>query len=194
MHPTTLHPGPEQHGAHGLGQPEVCVGDHESHSTQAAGLQAAQERGPERAVLAVTDIHAQHFAVPIAAHPNRDDHGLGDDLVIDACLAVGRVQEHIREARGLQRPAAERGHLIVQVGADPRHLALGDPRRDSEGLDQVVNLAGRHPVQVGLHDHREQGLIHPATPIQQGREERTGAQLRDPQPQITSGRGHGAGS
>ena len=27
MHPTTLHPGPEQHGAHGLGQPEVDDGD-----------------------------------------------------------------------------------------------------------------------------------------------------------------------
>jgi hypothetical protein len=38
------------------------------------------------------------------------------------------------------------------------------------------------------------GLVDPATPIQQGGEERAGAQLRDPQSQITSGRGHGAGS
>jgi len=56
-------------------------------------------------------------------------------------------------------------------------------------------LSGTHnPLQVGLHDHREQGLIHPPTPVEQGREERPGAQLRDPQPQITRGRGHGAGS
>jgi len=35
------------------------------------------------------------------------------------------------------------------------------------GLDQVVDLPRRHPVQVGLHDHREQRLVHPPASLQQ---------------------------
>jgi hypothetical protein len=56
-------------------------------------------------------------------------------------------------------------------------------------LNQIVDLARGHAMQIGLHDHREQSLIHPTAPIQQGGEERPGAQLRDPQPQITRRRG-----
>jgi hypothetical protein len=43
-------------------------------------------------------------------------------------------------------------------------------------------------VQVGLHDDREQGLVDPAAAFQQRGEERAGAQLGDPQLQVT-GRG-----
>jgi len=47
--------GADQHrGDRGL-QPGVGVADHQLDPAQAAGLQAAQERGPERPVLAVAD-------------------------------------------------------------------------------------------------------------------------------------------
>jgi hypothetical protein len=39
-------------------------------------------------------------------------------------------------------------------------------------------------VQVGLHHHREQRLIHPPAALQQRWEERPGAQLGDPQLQV----------
>jgi hypothetical protein len=39
-------------------------------------------------------------------------------------------------------------------------------------------------MQVGLHDHREQGLVDPAAPLQQAGKERPGPQLGDPQLQI----------
>ena len=42
------------------------VGDDQLHPGQAAGLERAQERGPERPVLAVADIETQHFASSIA--------------------------------------------------------------------------------------------------------------------------------
>ena len=55
----------------------------------------------------------------------------------------------------------------TELGADPAHLRLGDPAVGAERLDQVVDLAGGGAVQVGLHDHREQRLIQPPTPLQQ---------------------------
>jgi hypothetical protein len=70
-----------------------------------------------------------------------------------------------------QRPVPERGDFLVEVSADPADLALADARVGAQGLDQVVDLAGAHAVQVGLHDHREQRLVDPATPLQQRREE-----------------------
>nr|WP_297496005.1 hypothetical protein [Pseudonocardia sp.] len=57
--------------------------------------------------------------------------------------------------------------LGVEIRANPRHLALGDPGVRAQGFDQVVDLAGGHAVQVGLHHHREQRLIHPAAALEQ---------------------------
>ena len=53
------------------------------------------------------------------------------------------------------------------------------PDADAERLDEVVDLAGRHAVHVGLHHHREQRPVDPAAPLQQRREERSLTQLRD---------------
>ena len=46
-------------------QPGVGVGDHQLRPGQAAGLQRAQERGPERAVLGVADIEAEDLTAPV---------------------------------------------------------------------------------------------------------------------------------
>ena len=113
------HPGAEKHRPHGLPEAEVGVGDDQLHAGQAAGLEGAQERGPERAVLAVPDVDAEDLAVAVGADADRDDHGLGDDLVVHPGLAVGRVQEHVRVGRRGKGAAAERGDLVVQVRADP---------------------------------------------------------------------------
>ena len=85
----------------------------------------------------------------------------------------------------VQRPAAERLHLLVQAGADPAHLRLGDARLDAQRLDQVVDRPGRDPVDVGLHHHRIKGLVDPPPRLEDRREERPSAQLRDPQLDIT---------
>jgi len=145
--------------------------------------------GPERPVLGVADVEAQDLAVSVGADPGGDHHGLGHHPTPDPGLAVGRVQEHIRERRAGQGPVAERGDLLVQAGADPRDLGPGDPGVGAQRLDQVIDLAGGDPVQVGLHHHREQRLVHPTTPLQQRGEERPGAQLGDPQVQIARGGG-----
>jgi hypothetical protein len=79
---------------------------------------------------------------------------------------------------------AERTHRLIQAGADPRHLGLGDPGVDAQSGDQVIDRTGGDPVHVGLHDHRVQGLIDPPAWFQDHREERALTQLRDPQRHI----------
>ena len=74
-------------------------------------------------------------------------------------------------------------------GRGPRRSAT--PRTWSaavgaQGADQVVDLAGRDAVQVGLHHHGEQRLIHPTAAFQQRWEERARPQFRDPHPRPES--------
>ena len=61
-------------------QAAVGVGDDQLHPGQAAGLQRAQERGPERPVLAVADVHAQDLTAAVSGHSDGDDDGLGTRL------------------------------------------------------------------------------------------------------------------
>lgn len=90
-----------------------------------------------------------------------------------------------RRERGIrERPVPKRCDLVVEVRADAADFGLADAGVGAQRLDQIVDLAGGDTVQVGLHDHREQRLIHPAASFQQGWEERAGAQFRDPQLQI----------
>jgi hypothetical protein len=100
-----------------------------------------------------------------ASHSGGDDHGLGDDPALDAGLAVGGIEEHVGELLLGQAAVTERADFHVEVRADPRHLGLGDAGVRAEGLDQVVDLARRHAVQIGLHHHREQRLVHPPAPL-----------------------------
>jgi hypothetical protein len=76
---------------------------------------------------------------------------------------------------------------LIKVGTDAADLALADAAVSPKGPDQVVDLAGGHAVQIGLHHHREQGLVDPATAFQQRGEERPGPQLGDAQFQIPGG-------
>ena len=96
---------------------------------EAAGAQALQERGPERAVLGVADVDAEHLAVAGRGDPGGDDHRPGHDPAADAALDVGGVEEHVGELDVVERPVAERLEVPVELGADAGDLGLGDPRR-----------------------------------------------------------------
>jgi hypothetical protein len=56
-------------GLDGLAQAQVGVGDDQLHPGQPMGLERPQERGPERAVLAIADVQAQDLAAPSAVTP-----------------------------------------------------------------------------------------------------------------------------
>ena len=111
--------------------------------------------------------------------------------MLDPGFAVRRVQVDVGEPHVVQPPLAEHGQLAVQVLADPRDLALGDPGVRAQGLDQVVDRSRGHAVDVGLHDDGEQGLVDPAAPFQQDGEETARPQLGDAQPQVAGLGGEG---
>jgi hypothetical protein len=160
------------------------IGDHEQYTVEASGPQALEERCPERPVLGVTDGHTEDFPVPGAGDAGGDHHCPGHDPAIDAALDVGRIGEHVEELDVIQGPVPERLQVTVELGADPRHLALADPGTHAEGSDEVVDLASRDAVHVGLHHHREQRPVDPPPPLQQRREEAPFAEPGDLQFQI----------
>ncbi len=147
-------------------------------------LRVAQERSPEGAVLRIADGEAEHLPVAVGGYPGGDHHGLGDHPAVDPRLAVGRVEEHVRERLVGQRPVGERTDLGVQIGADPADLTLADAGVGTQRADQVIDLARGDAVQIGLHHHREQRLINPPPALQQRGKKRPGPQLGDPQLQI----------
>lgn len=149
-----------------------------------AGLEGAEERGPERLRFRLADLEAEDLPPPVGGDADRDHDSLRDHAAADAGFAVGRVEEHVRVGLIRERSVAERGDVLVQVRADPRHLGLRDAGIRAERFDEVVDLPGRDAVDVRLHHDREQRLVNPAAPLQQRREERPGAQLRDPQLQL----------
>jgi hypothetical protein len=140
----------------------VGVRHHELDTGESAGLQRAEERGPKGAVLAVTNIQPEDLAAAVGSHAGGGHDRSGDDPSVDAGLEVGGVQEHIREGGMGKRAGPERLDLLVQLATDPADLTLGDAAVDAQGLDQVVDLAGRGAVSIGLHDDRQQGPVDAA--------------------------------
>lgn len=166
----------------------VCVGDHQADPVKVAVLQRPKKLGPERLVLGVPNINTEHFAVPVSTEPGGDHHSFGDDLAAFSDVDAGRVQPEVYKRLMAQIPVAEHRHASVDVLADPRHRALGDPGVATQRFDEVVDLPRGGAGDVRGHDHRPQRLVDPPAGLQQLREERPLPQLRDPNGDI-SGRG-----
>ena len=89
---------------------------------------------------------------------------------------VRRVEPHVRVGAGIEAALAKRRQLLVELGADPAHLALADAAA-ADGRHQGVDLACAHPEHVRLLNHRQQGAVDASAWFQQRREEGPGAQL-----------------
>jgi hypothetical protein len=78
--------GAGQHGADGVHQAVVRVGDDELDAGQAAGDQSAQECQPAGAVLGGGDVQAEDLAVPVGVDADRDQRMTVDDAAALADL------------------------------------------------------------------------------------------------------------
>ena len=97
----------------------VRVRDQELHTAQPAAFQAREEAGPEHGVLGVPDVNTEDLTPSLGGHARGDHDRTGHDLILDPCLDVGRVKEHVRERYMPEWPLADRGGLTVDVRADP---------------------------------------------------------------------------
>jgi hypothetical protein len=146
----------------------VGVRDTQAHALQPAGAQAAEELAPVRLGLGLTHVQADDLAAAALVDAVGDHQRLVPDPAGFADPFHLGVQPQIR-IPALQRPLPEHPHLLVQAPAQPGHLVLGHAG-DAELLDQPVHPPGRHPVDRGLLDHRDQGLLGPSARLQQRRE------------------------
>ena len=157
----------------------MCVGDDELGPGKAAIAQVAEELGPERFGLGVTDVDAEHLSVPVDTESCCDHDCLGHDVAVLADVLVGGIEPDVDERLVIQSSGAQHGDIDVDLLADPRHRRLADTGVATECLDEVVDLAGARAADVGGHDHRPQRLVDPAARLEQLGEERPLAELGD---------------
>lgn len=148
-------------------------------AAQAAARELAQERTPERLGFRRTNIHAEHFAPAITVDADRDNHRDRDDAALLAHLHVGGVDPQIRPV-ALDRTGEEGLHLVIDLGTQPAHLALGDPAH-AHGLHEIVDRAGRDALHVGFLHHGGERLLGHAAGLQEAGEVGALAQLGDAQ-------------
>lgn len=138
-------------------------------------FEGGEEFTPELEGLRVADCGTQHFTGAVDRHSRRHDQRLRHHVGTDANLAESRIGEHVRKLGVGQRALAERGHFVVEAGADAGDLGLGNARGHAKGVDEVIDRARGHSVNVGLHHHCVQGLVDTAASFEQAREGRPGS-------------------
>ena len=167
-------------------QPEMLIGHAQAHPGEAALAQGAQEQHPEGLGLDLTDIQADHLPATGLMDRVRDHQRLRVHMATVADLDDLRVQPQIR-MRALQRPLAERLDLIVQRPAHRADAVLAHAM-DAELLDEPVDLARRHAVDVGLHHDRHDRLLTTPPRLKKRREVRARPLLGDLQLDLTDPR------
>ena len=133
------------------------VGDHQLDAGKAPTDKRAQELPPERLGLSRAHVQTDHFTLAGLVDPVGDHQGAVLDPAAGPDLLDLGIQPQVRVG-GLLRPLPERGDLLLQATAQPGHLILGHPGQ-AQGLHQPVHLAGRDPVDIGLLDDGDQGLL-----------------------------------
>ena len=155
------------------------------------------ELRPEGLALAVAHLELEQLPPAVLINAHGDDDCAGADLqgLAQAALEVGGIEVDVGVgvATALQRPGQKGLHLGIDVLTNATHLRLGDAALGTQGGHQGINLAGGDAVDVGLHDHGEQGLIHPAAGLEDRGQETAGPQFGDQQVEIPHLGGEGAG-
>lgn len=67
----------------------MCVKHDQADPAEVPVDQAAEELGPERFVLRITNINTQHFSVSVSTEPGGDHNSFGDNLASLTDMDVG---------------------------------------------------------------------------------------------------------
>src|SRR5215203_2240430 len=158
--------GAHKHSFDGALQSSMGVARYEPYPAKTAGDQRAQERDPERPVLARTYVQPQNLSLSaLPVHPDGYDHRHRGHPPVLAGLHVGGVEPDVGVG-ALQRPAPEALDLLVELLAEPTDLALGDALHP-EGPDEVVHLACGDAADVGFLDHSRKRPLGTSSGLQQ---------------------------
>jgi hypothetical protein len=145
------------------------VGGDQLDAVQAAGDQATQEPGPDRAVLGCADVEPEDLPMPVGVAGGGDQHrGVADPPAL-ADLHRQRIDPQEGIGAGVQGPVTPGIDQLIQLAADPRHLRLGDAV-DAHRPGHVLDPPGRHSFHIALGHHRGQGPLGAAAWLQQARE------------------------
>ena len=120
-----------------------------------------------------------YLAPTVAVDADRDDDRDRDDPTVAACLHIGRVEPDIGPIT-FDRAIEERLDLAINFTAQAGNLALryaGHAHR----LDQLVDRACRHALDIGFLDHCRQRLLAHPSRLQKAREVTAFPELRDAQ-------------
>ena len=178
MDPTALPGGTDEDRCDGGHETQVVVGDDELDAGEPARSKRAEEGRPEGPVLGVAHLDAEHLSVAVRSHAGRHDDGAGDHAAVHSRLHIGGVREHVGEL-SVEATCTKGLQVLVELGADARHLGLGDPRRRPERLHEVVDLSRRDAVHVGLHHDGIQRTVDAPAPLKERGEEGSLPELRD---------------
>ena len=101
--------------------------DDELHPGKAAVAQAGEERAAEHLVLAVTHINTEDLPPALSGDPGGDHDGFAGDQPATTNVQVGRIQEHVGVAGGIQPASAEPTDLLIEPLTDPGDFGLEIP-------------------------------------------------------------------
>jgi hypothetical protein len=107
--------------------------------------------------------------MPIGVDPGGHQRGGVDHPAVLTHLDHQRIQPHKRVRAGVQRPVPPRRHDLVELGAHPADLRLGDAVQ-AHRAGNIIHPAGRHALHIALRDHRGQRLLRPPARLQHRRQ------------------------
>ena len=196
MDPAALPGAALKHAAHGFGQADVGIGDHQPHAREAALFEATEELTPEGLAFAVAHLEPQQLTAAVTVDAHGHDNGPGADLqrFAEASVQVRRVEIEVRVAAAIQRALQERLDLCIEPLANAAHLRARDACLRADGGHQGVDLARRDALDPGFHDHRVERLIDTAPGLENRREERPRAEFGDCERDVAHLGGQGAGA
>lgn len=145
-------------GGDGVDESGVGVGDDEADAAEAALNEVSEESEPSSAVFEGDDVDAEYLSVSVLRDGGGDDGGDVDDMPVLAGLMDESIEPDVGIGRGVEGSVAESLDGFVQVLGEFGDLGFGEAI-ESEGLNEVVDVAGGDALDIGFTDDGDEGFL-----------------------------------